>query len=281
MSKIAVRGYTQKIKQSSSNSFYIPKEVPLRHDRVLVFDTETTIDQYQNFKIGYFQIYQDGYIQHEGMFYDTSMLSDAESTVCKKYTSKHDIPLYTLNEFIDDVFYNEIYHLKALCVGFNLPFDISRISKRVGDSRGKNKGGFTFFLSENRFNPPIIVKKLGDAHAFKLTSTKINKGIDHFSGYFLDAQTLAEVLLQSKRISLDKAGQKLNTKTKKMKDIEHGKVTERYIDYLIADVETTYQVYEKLIDELDLYQINIPPTKIYSSASIGKHSLKQLGIQSF
>jgi len=281
MSKIAVRGYTQKMKKSSGNPFYKPKDVPLRHDRVLVFDTETTIDQYQNFKIGYFQIYQNGYIQHEGMFYDTSMLTDNENKVCEEYTSKYDIPLYTLNEFIDEVFYPEVFGLKTLCVGFNLPFDISRISKRVGDSRGRNKGGFTFTLSDNRFNPPIIVKKLGDAHTFKLTSTKINKGKDHFSGYFLDAQKLAEVLLQSKRISLDKAGQKLNTNIKKMKGIEHGKVTERYIDYLIDDVKTTYQVYEKLIDELDLYQINIPTTKIFSSASIGKYALSQLGIQSF
>ncbi|ABE51539.1 DNA polymerase [Methanococcoides burtonii] len=281
MSKIAVRGYTQKIKESSGNPFYIPKDVPLRHDRVLVFDTETTIDQYQNFKIGYFKIYQDVYIQHEGMFHDTSMLTDNENKVCVVYTSKYDIPLYTLNEFIDEVFYPEVFGLKTLCVGFNLPFDISRISKRVGDSRGRNKGGFTFTLSDNRFNPPIIVKKLGDAHTFKLTSTKINKGKDHFSGYFLDAQKLAEVLLQSKRISLDKAGQKLDTNVKKMKGIEHGKVTERYIDYLIDDVETTYQVYEKLIDELELYQISIPPTKIFSSASIGKYALGQLGIQSF
>ncbi|ABE51551.1 DNA-directed DNA polymerase B [Methanococcoides burtonii] len=215
------------------------------------------------------------------MFYDISMLTDAEIKVCEVYTSKLDIPLYTLNEFLDEVFYTEVFYLKALCVGFNLSFDISRISKRVGDSRGRNKGGFTFTLSENRFNPPIIVKKMGDAYNFKFTSTKINKGKDKFSGYFLDAQKLAEVLLQSKHLSLDKAGQKLNTNVKKMKGIEHGKVTERYIDYLIADVETTYQVYEKLIDELDLYQINIPPTKIYSSASIGKYSLKQLGIQSF
>ncbi|ABE51552.1 Hypothetical protein Mbur_0578 [Methanococcoides burtonii DSM 6242] len=60
MSKIVVRGYTQKMKKSSVNPFYKPKDVPLRHDRVFVFDTETTIDQCQNFKIGHFQIYQDG-----------------------------------------------------------------------------------------------------------------------------------------------------------------------------------------------------------------------------
>ena len=281
VSKIAVRGYTQKVKESSGNPIFNQKTVPLVHDRVLVFDTETTIDQYQNFKIGFFQIYQEGYIQHEGLFYESSMLADKEESTFLSYARKNDIALYSLKEFIDDVFYQEIFWHKTLCVGFNLPFDISRISKKVGDSRGINKGGFTFTLSDNRFNPPIIVKRIGDAYTFKFTSTKLNEGKDRFSGYFLDAQKIAEVLLQSKRISLDRAGEKLNTKIKKMKGIEHGNVTERYIDYLIQDVETTYEVYEKLIDELDLYQIDIPLTKIYSSASIGKHALKQLGIESF
>ena len=51
------------------------------HDRVLVFDTETTIDQYQNFKIGSFQIYHEGFIQHEGLFYDPSILAEKEKEV--------------------------------------------------------------------------------------------------------------------------------------------------------------------------------------------------------
>lgn len=282
MSKIAVRGYTVKAKESNTNTYpNNPTEIPLRHDRVLVLDTETTIDHYQTVKIGYFQIYQDTYIQHEGIFYSTYTLSDNEKKVLDTYVSNKNIPVYTLDEFIDTVFYPEVFGFKTLCIGYNLPFDISRISKHVGDSREKNRGGFTFTLSDNRFNPPIIIKKMGEGNAFNFSSTKINEGKDRFSGYFLDVQTLAEVLLQSKRISLDKAGEKLNTRTKKMKGIEHGKITEKYIDYLIQDVETTFQVYEKLISELDLYQIDIPPTKIYSSASIGKYALRQLGIESF
>ncbi|AFV22388.1 DNA-directed DNA polymerase B [Methanolobus psychrophilus R15] len=302
MSKIAVRGYTQKSREFSGNPYFTPKDIPIRkdiprkdipirHDRVLVFDTETTIDTYQNLKIGYFQIYQDGYIQHEGLFYNPYtlsgneknpyILSDNEQKICFIYSSRYDLAIYTLNEFIDNVFYPEVYTLKTLCIGFNLPFDVSRLAKGMGISRAKNKGGFTFTLSGNIFSPPIIIKKIGDAHTFKFTTTKVNTGEDYFSGYFLDVQTLAEVLLQSKRISLEKAGEKLNTSTQKMKNIEHGRVTERYIDYLITDVETTFEVYQKLITELDTYQIDIPLTKIYSSASIGKYALKQLGIKPF
>ncbi|WP_231591692.1 DNA polymerase [Methanosarcina sp. WH1] len=66
-----------------------------------------------------------------------------------------------------------------------------------------------------------------------------------------------------------------------MKGVEHGKVTEKYIEYLVKDVETTQAVYKALIKELDVYQIHIPITKIFSSASIGKHALSQLGVKPF
>ncbi|WP_321418435.1 DNA polymerase [uncultured Methanomethylovorans sp.] len=281
MSKIAVRGYTQKVTGPSIKAPFKALKHPLRFSRVLVFDTETTINHYQNLKIGYFKIYQKGYIQHEGLVYTPNTLTEKEIKALQDYSNKTNIALYTHDEFIDDVFYPEVFKLKTLCIGFNLPFDISRIAKDTGISRGKNKGGFTFTLSENRFNPPVIVKKLGNAYSFKFTTTKENKGKEYFQGYFLDAQTLAKVLLQSNHISLAKAGEKLNTKNRKMKDIEHGRVTKRYIDYLIQDVATTYEVYQKLIEELDLYQIDISPTQIYSAASLGKHTLKQLGIKPF
>lgn len=124
-----------------------------------------------------------------------------------------------------------------------------------------------------------MIRKLGSSNSFKFTTTKQNKGEEYFSGYFLDAQTLGTVLLQQTHLSLAKACELLNTRRKKMKDIKHGTITKRYLDYLVRDVESTFDVYEGLISELDLYNIDIPPTKIYSSASLGKYALKQLGIK--
>ncbi|WP_292463474.1 hypothetical protein [Methanolobus sp.] len=284
MSDIALRVYTQRAKRTDkkkANLAFFMDKTPLHHRRVFVFDTETTIDTYQNLKIGYFQIYQDGYIQHEELFYNPYTLSDNEKKILFNYKDIYNLALYTLDEFIEDVFYPEIYNLKTLCVGFNLPFDISRIAKRVGDSRDKNKGGFTFTLSEKEENPQIVIKKLGSAYSLKFNGTKENQGKDKHYGYLLDAQTLAEVLLRQDHISLKKACELLNTKTKKMEDVEHGKVTKRYIDYLRTDVRATFEVYEKLITELNLYQIDIPPTKIYSNASLGKYALMQLGVKPF
>jgi DNA polymerase elongation subunit (family B) len=280
MSTIAIRGFTQRTKKPTKRSFKDFK-TPLRHSRVLVFDTETTDNEKQNLKIGFFQIYQDGYFQYEGLFYDPENLDKEEINNVKDYSKTHDIDLYLSNEFVDKVFYPEVFDLKTLCVGYNLAFDISRIAKRSGDSREKNRGGFTLTLSDNPFKPPIIIKKLGDSYSFKFTATKQNKGKSRFSGYFLDAQRLAEVLLDSRHISLEKAGKKLNTPVQKMKGIKHGRVTKKYIEYLVKDVETTYEVYKVLVKELDVYQIRIPITKIYSPASIGKYALEQLGIKTF
>jgi hypothetical protein len=281
MSKVAVRGYTQRFEKKGEYRSFRRYDTPLRHNRVLVFDTETTINQYQNFKIGYFQIYQDRVIQHDGLFYDPSTLNEREVKILEAYSRKHNISLYSLDEFIDNVFYPEVFELKTLCNGYNMAFDISRISKRSGDSRGRNRGGFTLTLSDDPFKPPVIIRKLGYSNSFKFTTTKQNKGESYFSGYFLDTQRLAEVLLQERHISLEKAAERLNTPVRKMKGIEHGKVTEKYIDYLVKDVETTQAVYKALVKELDVYQIHIPITKIFSEASIGKHALSQLGVKPF
>ena len=279
MSKVAVRDILRGLRKGEYRSFR-HYDTPLRHNRVLVFDTETNIDQYQNFKIGYFQIYQMELFSMR-LFHDPTILNERENKILETYSRKHNISLYSLAEFIDTVFYPEVFELKTLCNGYNLAFDISRIAKRTGDSRGRNRGGFTLTLSDDPFKPPVIIRKLGDSNSFKFTTTKQNKGESYFSGYFLDTQRLAEVLLQSNHISLEKAGEKLNTPVQKMKGVEHGKVTEKYIDYLIKDVETTQAVYEKLVKELDVYQIHIPITKIFSAASIGKHALSQIGVKPF
>ncbi|KLK87256.1 DNA polymerase [Methanoculleus sediminis] len=278
MDKLALRVYTQKTVCPKAFFTKERKDPPLRHSRVLVFDTETTIDAYQNLKIGYFRVYHDGYIQHEGLFHDPSLLTTEEMATLKSYATENYIGLYSLPEFIDDVFYPEVYELHTLCIGYNLAFDVSRIAKKAAKSRKRNKGGFSFILSSDRFKPRIIVKQLGTAYTFKFSSLRKKSDTPHFPGHFLDVQRLAEIFLQSRHIPLAKAAEKLATKTRKMTVDEHGTVTENYIDYLITDVVTTFEVYTRLCAELDLYQIQAPLTKIYSSASLAKFALKQLGI---
>lgn len=281
MPVLAVRGYTRKLNEKGKGKTAFYPDHPPRHPRVLVFDTETTIDLYQNLKIGYFQIYQDDILQHHGLINNNAHLDNRERKTLNRYAEQNSIELYSRKEFIDEVFYREVFDLKTLCVGFNLPFDLSRIAHKAAHSRGRNKGGFTLTLSEDRMQPPIIVKQLGSAYSMKFSSTKKNMKKDFFGGYFLDVQTLAEVMLQAKRVSLQRAGEMLNINHEKYTGISHGRVTEKYIEYNIRDVEATYEVYRRLVQELDLFQIDIPLTKVFSSASIGKYALKQMGVTPF
>jgi hypothetical protein len=276
---IAIRGYTQKIDKGEEYQKTSSRPVPLTHDRVIVFDTETTSDCRQTLKIGYFKVYHAGYFQHHGRFYDPSMLDEKETQIIKSCAENDGIPLYEAAEFVDRVFYPEVFGRKALCIGFNLSFDISRLAIAAGQSRKANRGGFTLTLSEKEYNPPIIIKQMGAAHSFKFSTTVSNQRSWYFPGYFLDVQTLAEVLLKEEKLSLARVCEILNTPHKKLDGGEHGRVTAKYLEYNIQDVVCTYEAYTALIKELSRYGIALPPTRIFSSASLGKHVLTQLGIK--
>ncbi|NPE31705.1 hypothetical protein HNV12_27860, partial [Methanococcoides sp. SA1] len=57
--------------------------------------------------------------------------------------------------------------------------------------------------------------------------------------------------------------------------------TPKYIEYNITDVKATYQVFKKVREEYEKYQLPIPMPDIYSAASLGKQALKQCNITPF
>ena len=248
------------------------------YDTVFVFDTETTVDEYQNLKFGSFVVSNKGTITSIGLFYNPEAVDGKELNEIISYCKNNPlIKLYTLDEFIG-ISYHHVYENKVPCVGFNLPFDISRLAKGFGYARGSMKGGFVFKLSEQRKNPPIIIKHNDSSQSFiRFQSTSYGR----FSGTFLDLKTLAVTLTDDKHITLEKAAEIFNKDHKKMHTEEHGKVTKDYIEYNLEDTLTTAELYWKLKIELETYRIPIPLNKVYSSASIGKAWLDQIGIRPF
>lgn len=285
--EMAVRCYTvpAKNKKTSYNSEYEENQIP---DRILVFDTETTTDEYQNLLFGSFKIYDHGKLVYQGLFYGENV-KKKELDILREYAKKHDIPLYPVGKFVDCVFLPEVYELKTLCIGFNLPFDLSRLAIHFSNSR-KIKGGFSLQLSKNPKYPRLIIKHLDSKRAFfqftntisfKKGNNRKRKGKSNkFRGNFLDLRTLAFALTNEKH-SLESACELFNAEKKKVHAEEHGKITPEYIKYNINDVEATYGLYLKLMEEYKKYGLDIPPTKIYSPASIGKAYLNMMGIKSF
>jgi hypothetical protein len=149
---IAVRAYVQKAKKAT------PQTRKRRYGAdglkpsnfVLVFDTETNLDAAQHLRFATYQVRVDGRLDEEGLFFDPVTASKRDQRTLRRYAERNGLQCRTLSEFVDSVFYGIAYDLGATIVGFNLPFDISRIAK--GHSTAKTRmmrGGFTFRLSDN------------------------------------------------------------------------------------------------------------------------------------
>ena len=274
MNKIALRVYTEKTnKKKKTNSF--PINIPLIHKRVLVFDTETSSDEFQNLKFGSFLIVDDGIEELRALFYHPDNISKKEEKILVKYSKENNIILFTIKEFIEKILYPELLKAKTLCVGFNLPFDLSRLAFHFGAGRFSHKGWFSLQLSEDKFLPRIKIKHIDSTMSFiQFSKTRIN----NFKGYFLDLKTPSSIFSDNKHINLRKAGEFFGCKCIKTEAETHGKITPDYIKYNLNDVQATYEIYLKILEHYNMYGIKIPITNIYSSASLGKHALRQMGI---
>lgn len=281
--EIAVRAYVPP--EDDVESLTFSRQDEQRHfDRMLVFDTETTTDQYQSLKLGSFNIYEYGGQRAQGVFYNPTQVDVKEKQVLVNYCNEHKIPLMRVQEFIDNIFLPEVYDLETLCVGFNLPFDLSRIAKGFGFARNSMKGGFSFTLTQDRKRPRLVIKHIDNTKAFIRLGSSIdqNKHKLGFRGNFLDLHT-AVFALTGESHTLDSACNLLLSHIGKGRPARHGRITEEYIEYNMQDVAATYSLYLRIIEEYALYGLEeiVPITRLYSPASIGKGYLQKMGIKSF
>ncbi len=202
------------------------------------------------------------------------------------------IKLMTRRAFLDDVFWPLAYQSRALVVGFNLPFDLSRIADAAAEGRYPHRGSFSFrFWSymdadgkqrERVFRPRVRVESLDGVGAFiSFAHPRFDKEKPEaplFTGHFLDARTLAFVV-SGEVYRLEHACDAFGVTHGKMKTAEHGTITARYIDYCRRDVAATAELLEKLRAEFDRHPVPLKPWKAYSPASIAKAYLRAMGIR--
>src|SRR3989442_1773418 len=281
---IAVRAYTipkkgNFVQEQPELDEEIPEKVKIPiFNRIIVIDTESTIDLYQNLKFGYFEIYQYDKIDHRGIFYDSITVRSKELAILEKYSNEKKIQLYTIEEF-RKIFLHEVYDLETLCIGFNLPFDLTRIAIKSTNTRRRKKEAFSLEFSKRFSYARLYITHATSTLSFIQWGNTKN-GSKIFRGNFVDLRTLCHALTDEKH-SLESACKAFNTSFQKIKTQEHGKITSEYIDYCINDVKSTYSLYQNAKNEFDTYGLEIPITKAYTPASIGKEFLKLMGITSF
>jgi hypothetical protein len=219
----------------------------------LVFDTETTTDPSQRLRFGCYQLRKGQALDEAGLFFDPEALSEAEQRTLEAFAAANRLRCMTTALFVEDVFFRRGYELRATIVGFNLPFDISRLALGWAPARGKMRRGFSFKLSEKWWRPRVRVKHLsGRAALIQFTSpTKRNDNPRDRRegrrvtrrGSFVDIRTIAGALL-SRPFSLDGLAQHLKTETQKVKTDEHGGVLSyQYLSYAVTDVQATWECY--------------------------------------
>ncbi len=262
-------------------------------DRVLIFDTETTIDTQQELTFGAYRLCElvDGeyMCSEEGLIYaddlDASQRKILESYVAselahievKSFPPKIALKLYPRWQFLEKVFWKSIKE-ERLIVGFNLPFDLSRLAVRWGKA---HNGGWSLILSERRsrktgemeanpHRPRICIK-----YPF-ISITRPKNPEEWPVARFLDLHTLAFALFGDS-VSLDNLCEKFHIPGK-LKHEPTGKLSAPEIDYCRGDVRATSGALNGIKREFDLHPLELQPDFTYSPASIAKAYLDAMGI---
>jgi hypothetical protein len=281
---IAIRGYVVHEKSNPSLRKKGTRDSP---DIVAVFDTETTADAYLNLKFGSFGVWVAGKLDRFIIFY-SDKIGKKEQAILRNHVrsitvENVKVQLLPLDRFIHEAFYPVVYYSHALLVGFNLPFDISRLAYRYGMSK-RWKKGFTFYLTKNRFRPQIRIMSLDTTKAFIEFAKPPKRNKLHkrfwYKGRFLDLHTLG-FALTNESLSLESACKLFQTEICKHEAEEHGRINAEYIDYNVRDTISSYSLYSKMIERYKSFHLDLQPEKIYSPATIGKQYLKQIGNRSF
>jgi hypothetical protein len=271
-----------------------------RPDAMFIFDTETRTDVSQRLTFGSYRLIENHSLIEEGLF-AADDLTEEESATLNDYAAANKLKLLSRAQFVERL-YVAAYKCRCLIVGFNLPFDFSRVAFDFSNARGRFAGGFSLGLwsykkdgreCRDQYRPRIGIKHIDSKRALKgftarnspdhtdlipegSTTQKAEKGYV-FRGHFLELRTLA-FALTDRGHSLESACEAFGVEHGKQKVKKHGIITEEYIDYNRRDVLATYELACKLLEEYDLHPIDLQPTKAYSPASVGKAYLRAMGI---
>lgn len=171
----------------------------------------------------------------------------------------------------------------ATIVGFNLPFDMTRLGQSWSEGRKHFYRSFSIALTDwLRFK----YKKSG-AHGWYMElsgkTDASNPGEPKLEAYNLVDTATMVFALGGKLLSLRAAGEAFGCKwLKSVAEDGHGKITPEYIDYCRQDVRATEDLYRRVMEEWFKHPVSqtLKPDSAYSPASISKQYLRDLGIVS-
>jgi hypothetical protein len=249
----------------------------------VIFDTETWTDPAQRLRFGAYQIRDRGELIERGLFHaedtpraDLAVLN-ATLAAEEPTNSGERLRVLTRAEFVEEVFFKWGYDVGGRIMGFNLPFDISRVATAYTYAKASMRGGFSFTLAEAR--PNVRVKHLSLRAAFIDFAGKRGDRMDAERGFFVDVKTLAAALTSGSH-SLASLTRLLGVTPKSPLDDYGGPLTPEMVRYGMNDVQLTWECYAALAAKFQAYGLeDADVCDLYSEASLGKMFLRAMGIK--
>lgn len=265
-------------------------------DEIIVIDTETTTDPTQRFTFGSFQygIRHRGKftVLTEGLIYADD-IDPKDLNILRTYAETHpahvdlsfvgnrepnwNLQVLSRSQFVERWLWDIAYQRQATVIGFNLPFDLSRLAIAVGEARKPFTDGFSFTMFRYQMRPRLRIKHLSSTKSFiGWTYGNVPDG-KAVKGRFVDLRT-ASFALTNRKHTLASACDAFNCDIGKYDAVEHGVINYQYIDYNRNDVSATWNLYCKIITEFEKHPLGITLDRVYSPASISKAYYLAMGM---
>jgi hypothetical protein len=277
----------------------------------LVYDTETTTDRFQSLLVGTYLLCRIDWTRagptvvplEEGLFApdDLRQTDPAAWRRLRQFVQRHQrtpgvsleepdaavyLRLLTRSQFCE-LRHQVGYEHQGLVVGFNLPFDESRIAVDWRPPRSKGfERGFGFIHHtytdndgeprESLYRPRTLVAALDSKRARMRFTKPARNDYEHTAGMFLDLRQLLFALtgdghsLESGCKAFGVAGEKQQPAL--------GVLNAPLIRYARRDTAATMRLLEAALTEYHRRGVRLPPHYAYSAASLGKAAVKQMGI---
>jgi len=204
---------------------------------------------------------------------------NTKQSVIKKLKNS-EYTVLSRKEFVEKVFFPYVYRARAKCIGFELPFILSRIATDDTESR-RHPNGFSLTLSERVKFPHVVIKSIDSKSQFiefnKTFRKKIKDSITYYRGCFVDCKTL-EFVLTNNSNNLESALDNFDCPIKLNKE---NTVSEKGVQSSINNVLAVYSLYNQLMKRYEMFCIKKLENKLFSPASIGISYLEKIGIKPF